>query len=146
MKDYICIGPAQCDEPCAQVGDTDYREKALAECQRFIQLLRKTFGPEPRGAWFTTKWFPHDFGEYVEVVCYFTAEIEASVEYALRCEAETPATWGKEMAEQIAKVCPQCGCALKVLLFLGVTPDGYVCEACRLYVSDDLQPLAHVIA
>lgn len=146
MKDYISIGSTPRDEPCAQVGDPEYREKALTECQRFIQLLRQTFGPEPRGAWLTTKWFLHDFGEYLEVVCYFTAEIEASVEYALRCEAEMPTTWGETTAEQTAKTCPQCGQALKTLLFLSITPDGYVCETCQLYLSQDLQPLAHLIA
>jgi DNA-directed RNA polymerase subunit RPC12/RpoP len=146
MQDYISIGATPCDEPCAQVGQPGYRKRALAECLRFTQLLRQKFGPEPRGAWLTPKWFPHDFGEYVEVVCYFTTEIEASVEYALRCEAEMPATWGEETAEQTVKACPQCGHALKVLLFLGITPDGYGCETCQLYLSEDLQPLAHIIA
>ena len=127
------------------MGDPDYREKALAECRRFIQLLRLKFGPEPRGAWLTTKWFPHDFGEYVEVVCYFTPELEASVEYARRCEAETPATWAEEPASTAGKTCPQCGQVLQVLLFLGITPDGYVCSTCHVYLSDDLHPLAHVI-
>lgn len=93
MKDYISIGSTPCDEPCAQVGQQDYREKAITECRRFIQLLRKTFGPDPRGAYLTTKWSPHDLGEYVEVVCYFDTDIEAAVEYAIRCASETPATW-----------------------------------------------------
>jgi transcription initiation factor IIE alpha subunit len=44
------------------------------------------------------------------------------------------------------KNCPQCGEALKVLLYLGITPDGYVCERCHIYYSDDLKPLAYVVA
>jgi hypothetical protein len=96
MRDYISIGSTPCEEPCAQVGQPDYRKKALAECHRFIELLRKTFGPEPEGAELRVKAFPHDFGTYYEVVCYFTPDLRASVEYALRCESEMPATWEEE--------------------------------------------------
>jgi hypothetical protein len=98
MKDYLTIGQAPCEEPCAQFGQPDYREKALQECARFIALLRKTFGPEPEGAWLSIKWFPHDVGvvgydHYCEVVCHYNTEIPESVDYAYRCEAEMPTTW-----------------------------------------------------
>ena len=93
MRNYFCIGPSPCEENCAQVGEPGYREKALAECTRFIQLLRETFGPEPEGAQLSVKWFEHDFGGYCEVVCYFNPESQASVEYAQRCEDHAPATW-----------------------------------------------------
>ena len=96
MKDYINIGSTPCEEPCAQVGQSDYAKKARAECVRFIQLLRHTFGPEPEGAQLAVKSFPHDFGTYYEVVCWFDPALRLSVEYALRCEAETPATWEEE--------------------------------------------------
>ena len=93
MQNYFCLGPSPHEEDCAQVGQPHYREKALAECTRFIQLLRKTIGPEPEGARLSTKWFEHDFGEYCEVVCYFNTDSQASVEYAQRCEDDAPATW-----------------------------------------------------
>ena len=93
MRDFLSIGSSPCDEPCAQVGQRDYDEKAQEECRRFIELIRRTLGPEPEGARLAIKSFPHDFGDYLEVVCYFTTEITASVDYAYRCEAETPATW-----------------------------------------------------
>lgn len=58
-------------------------------------------------------------------------------------------TPGEEPCDQSAapkaNVCPKCGHTLEALLFLGITPDGYVCETCQLYFNDDLQPLAHVI-
>ena len=41
--------------------------------------------------------------------------------------------------------CPKCGEVLKVLLFMGVQPDGYVCERCELWFNDELEPLARVI-
>lgn len=43
------------------------------------------------------------------------------------------------------KQCPLCGAVLKVLFFLGLTPDGYVCEQCHIYYTEDLQPLALVV-
>ena len=50
MKDYINIGPVPGDEDWAQVGQERYREHAVEERQRFIDLLGKTFGDEPEGA------------------------------------------------------------------------------------------------
>ena len=45
----------------------------------------------------------------------------------------------------IPKTCPQCGEPLNELLLLGVQPDGYVCTTCKLYYSEDLQPLARMV-
>jgi hypothetical protein len=56
MRSYISIGPVPCDEDCAQVGRDGYREQAVKECKRFIELLRKTFGDEPPGAHLAIKW------------------------------------------------------------------------------------------
>jgi len=92
-RDYFCIGSTPIDEPCAQVGQPDYLPKAIQECRRFITLLRKVFGPEPDGAQLAIKSFPHDFGTYHEVVCWFDTENADACAYALRCEGETPATW-----------------------------------------------------
>jgi len=43
------------------------------------------------------------------------------------------------------KQCPKCSEVLRVLLFLGVQPDGLVCQQCHIWYTDDLQPLAYVI-
>jgi hypothetical protein len=96
MRDYFCIGPTPSNEDCAQVGQPNYREKALEECARFIRLLREKIGPEPEGAWLSVKWFEHDFGPYCEVVCYCNSDIPESVEYAQRCEDDAPRTWNEE--------------------------------------------------
>jgi hypothetical protein len=93
MRNYFCLGPSPAEEDCAQVGEPDYREKAVAECARYIQLVRATIGPEPEGARLSVKWFEHDFGAYCEVVCYFNIDIEEAVKYAQRCEEDAPATW-----------------------------------------------------
>ena len=93
MRDFVALGQTPCDEPCTCVGEENYRERAVEECQRFLTLLRETFGPEPDGARLATKWFDHDFGSYCEVVCHFNTDLPESRDYAFRCEDETPATW-----------------------------------------------------
>jgi hypothetical protein len=93
MRDYFCIGPTPSEEDCAQVGEPDYHRKAIAECSRFIQLIRDTLGPEPKGAELRIKAFDHDFGEYHEVVCWFDTDMPASIAYAARCEDDAPRTW-----------------------------------------------------
>jgi hypothetical protein len=93
VNDLTYCGSAPPDEPCAQVGADDYHDKARAECKAWRDALRKAFGPEPEGARLTIKSNPHDFGSYLEVVCFFDPENEAAVNYAFKCEGEGPATW-----------------------------------------------------
>ena len=92
-KDVLAIGSSPCDEDCAQVGSEGYYERAQAECRRFIELLRRTFGPEPEGAELFIKANLHDFGTYYEVACRFDPDAEAAVDYALKCEGDAPPTW-----------------------------------------------------
>ena len=93
MKDYLNIGPVPPEEDCAQLGTPDYREKAIAECRRYIKLLREMLGEEPVGAQLAIKWFQHDFGSYCEVVCYYDNERPETLDYALKCEGDGPLTW-----------------------------------------------------
>jgi hypothetical protein len=93
MQDFITLGTAPVDEPCVQLGQDDYYDKVRPECQRFIKLLRRTFGGEPPGARFAIKSFNHDFRLYYEVVCLFDTDAEEAAHYAFRCEDELPATW-----------------------------------------------------
>ena len=93
MRNYISIGSSPCDEPCAQVGQLEYYPKAMAECKRFIDVIRKKLGDEPSGAHLAVKSNPHDFGNYLEVICYFEDSNKETSEYALRCESDAPTTW-----------------------------------------------------
>ena len=113
MRDYIDIGSSPAEEDCAQVGSPDYYKRARTECARFIELIRKTLGPEPEGAQLSVKSNPHDFATYYSVVCYFEEDDEEARNYAFRCEAEAPARWdtnGSEPAKQTvrAKICDSC--------------------------------------
>jgi len=91
--DYVSIGPAPCDEECAQVGDDDYINKARSECQRYIALIRKVVGPEPFGARLVMQANHHDFGTYYEVICKYDEDNEEATQYAFRCEDEAPTRW-----------------------------------------------------
>jgi hypothetical protein len=93
MRDYLTLGSTPSDEDCAQVGAPDYYGRARDECRRFIDLIRRHLGPEPEGARLDITSFPHDSGEYLEVVCYFDTDVRDAVDYAYRCESDAPATW-----------------------------------------------------
>ena len=89
--EYLEIGCSPADEKCVQVGEHDYRIKARQECERYIQAIRNKCGKEPEGASLAVKVFRHEFGDYLEVVCYYsTPEGE---EYAYKVESEAPVTW-----------------------------------------------------
>jgi len=146
QRDYVVIGPAPADEDCAQVGEDNYEAQARRECKLFITLLRETFGEEPSGAYLSIKGFPHDFGTYYEVVCYFNHRVRESIEYALRCEREAPTTWGEEAAGSTNPPCPECGESLEpgnmFAYSSGLVVDGYLCIACRMLFDHNLTFLA----
>ena len=94
MREHMEIGSSPCDEPCVSVSrDVDYLPAMRAECLRFIELIRKKLGDEPPGAYLKVKANPHEFGTYLEVVCYFEDIYEEAVHYAYLCESEAPRTW-----------------------------------------------------
>ena len=101
MKDYITIGCSPVDEDCAQVGQADYHERALAECKALIGQIRRVFGEEPEQAQLKIKAFPHDFGTYHEVVCYFNDDEDESMRYAFAVEGRLPDNWDKEAREEL---------------------------------------------
>jgi hypothetical protein len=103
MRDYISIGSSPTDESCAQVGSDNYERQSKKECKAFIHQLLRQFGEEPYLASLRIKYFPHDFGTYSEVVCYYDDEIEESRSYAYKLESETPSKWDKEALEELKK-------------------------------------------
>lgn len=92
MRDFLNIGCTPCEESCQQVPYTD-PGLARRECLAFIKAIRKKLGNEPEGASLQVNSFPHDFGTYHEVVCYYNDTMPESEEYALLCESDAPATW-----------------------------------------------------
>jgi hypothetical protein len=99
-RDYMNIGSTPPDETCAAVGSDNYESASRRESAVYIRQLRRTLGDEPEGARLASKSFPHDFGSYREVVCYFSDE--ASLEYALKCESEGPLKWDEIAKSELA--------------------------------------------
>ncbi|ABX19846.1 hypothetical protein L0Y81_30040 (plasmid) [Burkholderia multivorans] len=108
MVETIEIGPAPCDEACAQVGDMRYLERSRAECTAFINQIRRTLGEPPDGASLFIKSSAHDFGTYWEVVVKVTGGLsadarEAAIAYAYRCESESPTTWDDDARRELTE-------------------------------------------
>jgi len=92
--DSIVIGSAPTEEDCVQVKSGHiYLPSMRKECKRYIELLRRKFGVEPDGAILCIKEIAHDFGSYLEVVCDYDPDKMEAIEYAYRCENESPQTW-----------------------------------------------------
>jgi hypothetical protein len=93
MREHIDVDCAPYLEDCAQLGQADYSERARRECRAYIAQLRRTVGQEPPGASLAIRTNPHDFGDYLSVVCQYDPAVEAAVEYAFNCESHAPAEW-----------------------------------------------------
>ena len=101
MRDYIDIGATPASENCEQLGPNYDPQRARAECRAFIAQLRRQFGPEPEGAQLRIKSNPHDFGTYLEVVCYYDDMNEAATNYAFACESDARDTWDDEAVAEL---------------------------------------------
>ncbi len=93
MREQMYIGSAPPMEDCAQVGSPDYHERARKECRAYIEVLRRKLGEEPEGAHLTVQSHPHDFGDYLAVVCRYDPEQPAAIDYAFKCESDGPDEW-----------------------------------------------------
>ena len=101
MVDYLNIGPAPCEEDCAQVGSPDYTKRSRKECRAFLNQLERQFGEPPDGAYLTIKTFPHDFGSYREVCVAFDDNDQEATHYAFKLEGETPARWDEDAKKEV---------------------------------------------
>jgi len=89
----ISLGAVPARESCAQVGETGYADRAFAECQRYVALLRHAIGPEPDGARLRIRRSEPDLGSYLEVVVEYDDENIVARAYAIRCDREAPTRW-----------------------------------------------------
>jgi len=103
MRDHVYVGASPPEEACAQVGTEGYHERARKECQAYVDLLRRTVGPEPEGARLAVKSNDHDFGPYLGVVCYFETDNQEAIDYAFRCESGGPQEWDEEARRELQK-------------------------------------------
>ena len=100
MMDYLTLGPAPCEESCAQVGHDDYDRMSRLECRIYLDQLRRTF-PEPERGYFKIKSFPHDFGSYREVCAVYDEDDQEATEWAFNVENNGPTEWDDEARAQL---------------------------------------------
>ncbi len=103
MYENLEIGPVPANERCEQLGPNYRPARARLECRTFIELIRRTVGEEPDGAFLIV--FPnrHDFGTYFEVAVRYDPENEAALAYAFRVDAEAPSEWDEEARAALAR-------------------------------------------
>ena len=102
--DYIYLGPTPCDEDCAQVGQTNYRELANKEMHAYIDQLYRTFPDvDEFNVRFKIKWHHHDFGTYGEVVAMYDAADEKSAQKAIDIEWNLPDKWDEEAIQTLGE-------------------------------------------
>lgn len=104
IKEIMDLACVPYDEPCAQIDNPDYQDKAVKECQSYIRQLKRVFGEPPDGARLKLRYNPHDLGTYLSVVCEYSRMMPDAVAYAFKCEAEGPAKWDAEAMAELGLV------------------------------------------
>lgn len=108
MREWIEIGSAPVEEECAQIGEANYRDKALAECRLFMEEIENHhfdyFGEslESRGCKLRVKATDHDFGRYYEVAIGFSPDCPVAGERAYWVIDNSPARWSDAAMEMLA--------------------------------------------
>lgn len=100
------IGAAPKNEDHAKIGEGEYHEywyRALKECDRFKKLLLHKFGKEPDGAILEFTYSGEGQQRQVSVACRYDPNVPAAVEYAHRCQKETPETWESFVGDAFRK-------------------------------------------
>ena len=96
MKEKFSLGTTPHNEPCIQMGDSNYRRNSRLECLALISQFRRERGPEPAGSGFKIASNTHDFGNYFDVEIEFEGDNEEAVEFALMVESEIPEKWDEQ--------------------------------------------------
>lgn len=102
----VHLGWAPTQEEHAQVGSAGYRFRARHECWALIQQLRRTFGPEPKGARLFVREEPHKLGIQLSVGFAHQQADDAGVKYAIRCLTEPPLRWDAEARKYLGLKAP----------------------------------------
>lgn len=94
-RDTFEIGmcPPEAENGCPQVGEPDYRERALEWCNRYRTVLKKLFPLlEQLNVQLKVKANPHDFGTYYELIAEYDRD-SVGAHYVIYMEHNLPAGW-----------------------------------------------------
>lgn len=92
-QNSIPLGPTPAGESAVRPGDSGYTDIAFFECRRYIALLRRAIGPEPKGAQLRVRRSDEDIDPYLDVMVDYDDENPGARAYALRCDREAPTRW-----------------------------------------------------
>jgi len=92
MKD-LNLGTVPINEKATKYGEPNYRIKSIQECNKYIELLRKNIGPEPKGAKLIIKAVQSSNYVHHEVICNYDEGNKEATKYAEECESRQPKTW-----------------------------------------------------
>lgn len=98
MRDYITIGSSPSGVNCASFGDDNYHSRSRIECRAFINQITRVMGRPPKNAKLGIKTFAHDFGNYVEVVCFYDTNDEVATKYAFDVESSEALEYWDDIA------------------------------------------------
>lgn len=99
-SDYIELGPTPYEEDCVPVSkDEDYYPAMKAECEVYKRQLERMF---PKGR-FSIKSFPHEFGQYCEVIVRYDDTNEEETDMVFEIEDKLPANWDAQAKSELKK-------------------------------------------
>ena len=103
MYDELCIGPTPVEEPCVQVGSSNYRKWSLIECRVFVKQLERLIEKQFKEIFvtFRIKSSPHEYGTYHEVYAYYDPDNPDEVAQAFYAESHTPEEWDDEARQEL---------------------------------------------
>jgi hypothetical protein len=96
-KELIYLGPGPAEEDLAQTVERDFARRNTLEVLAYMLAIRRVCGEPPEGADLRIQENRHgSFGVvYQEVVVDYDPRIPEATDYALKLEAEAPATWAE---------------------------------------------------
>ena len=102
--DYIVLGSTPYEEPCAQVGSSNYRAATKLESEHFIKqlqaLLLSKFPDSELSI--CNKPFTGNEGPFWEIVVYYNPNNADQCEQAFWLDENVPANWEPEVAALLA--------------------------------------------
>lgn len=114
MREYFTLGSSPSDEPCAQVGSSDYSRQMRMETRALINQLERlhpvpmdsdpNFSSASFTPYYSCKSFPHDFGSYHEVCAIYDDSHRPSVEWAMEAENIFPESWDSQARNELTSM------------------------------------------
>ncbi len=95
--ELIYLGPGPADEDLAQTTQVNFARRNTLECLAYMLAIRRVCGEPPEGADLRIQDNRHGLFDvvYQEVVVDYDPRIPEATDYALKLEAEAPATWAE---------------------------------------------------